>query len=398
MSTDTPLESIAKDDCVLAEAAPEQRTLTWQLNGASWAGPMTLDEYIGRERLLSETALSANGGTRYFVLHHKSNPNLIVSACEVLSKKALVARPASATTAPATVEQVAAYGLASVFTPPPFRGCGLASHMLRLVQNAVDAGGLDAEFGALYSDIGRSFYTRLGWPDFPSPQVTIQVQPGFNAGCALGGAEAETSLFTDADVPSLCEADCALLRAHLERVAASSSSSSSASSSSPSGGEDEKTYIAFLPDYTQISWHFARASYVAEVMRQGREIKNRGAKTRDGESWLYWDHDLRESKLKILRVVIGERENDRATATAAAKALLRAAVKEAQDWDLPKVLVWAPGEAVSLAATELWREGGGKLGVVFDEREDGSIPSLRWKGGEHVERVVWEANEYYAWC
>ena len=69
MSADAPLETtpatttaITKDDVVLAEATLEQRTLTWKLNGVSWAGPMTLEEYIGREQALSETALSANGG------------------------------------------------------------------------------------------------------------------------------------------------------------------------------------------------------------------------------------------------------------------------------------------------------------------------------------------------
>jgi hypothetical protein len=69
MSADATLETttatttaITIDDLVLAEATAEQRTLTWKLNGVSWAGPMTLEEYIGREQALSETALSANGG------------------------------------------------------------------------------------------------------------------------------------------------------------------------------------------------------------------------------------------------------------------------------------------------------------------------------------------------
>jgi len=65
MSADeTPIETVAisKDDVVLVEATTEQRRLTWELNGASWAGPMSLDQYIGREQVLSETALSADGG------------------------------------------------------------------------------------------------------------------------------------------------------------------------------------------------------------------------------------------------------------------------------------------------------------------------------------------------
>ncbi|KAK0622485.1 hypothetical protein B0T14DRAFT_451571 [Immersiella caudata] len=373
MSTDAaPLEAatITKDDTLLTEATPHQRNLTWELNGASWAGPMSLDEYIGREQALSETALSANGGIRYFILHHKSDPSLILSACEVLTKRALVAHPGK------VITTVPSYGLASVFTPPRFRGQGLASHMLRLVQSAVDTS-LSAEFGVLYSDIGRSFYTHLGWPSFPSPQLTMQIETGHDNTSAA--QDAPVTLLTDDDVPELCARDCAQLQSRLERLARD--------------GEGGKKYVAFLPDYAQMSWHFARASYVARVMRDGREVKTRGARTTVGDSWLYWDHDLRENKLKVLRVVKGEKDG-----AAEVKGLLQAALKEAQEWGLPKVLVWAPGEETSLAATELWREGGDKLALVFDEREDGSIPSLRWKGGEDVGNVLWEANEYYAWC
>ncbi|KAK4161132.1 hypothetical protein QBC43DRAFT_324176 [Cladorrhinum sp. PSN259] len=381
MSTETaPTDTttVTKDDVVLAEANPQQRKLTWELNGASWAGPMSLEEYIGREQTLSETTLSANGGTRYFVLHHRSDPTQIVSACEVLVKRALVITSSSS-----EPRIVTSYGIASVFTPPAFRGRGLATHMLRLVQDATD-NTLGCEFGALYSDIGRSFYTRLGWPDFPSPQVTIQVQPGYNNPTGNSSeAQRETVLLTDDDIPALCARDCEQLQSRLAKLALNDDG-------------DGKKYVAFMPDHAQISWHFTRASYVARVMREGREIKYRGARTADGDSWLYWDHDLRENKLKILRVVmIGEK---RGGVAAAVKALLRAAVKEAQDWGLSKVLVWAPGDETSSAAVELWKEGAGKLAVVLDEREDGSIPSLRWKGGEDVGNVVWEANEYYAWC
>ncbi|KAK1831482.1 hypothetical protein QBC39DRAFT_351420 [Podospora conica] len=329
---------------------------------------MTIEEYIGREQALSETALSANGGTRYYILHHKTDPNLIVSACEVLTKKAVVAASGS------PVRVVKSYGLASVFTPPEFRGHGLASHMLRLVQADIDA--QDAEFGALYSDIGRSFYTRLGWPDFPSPQLTMHlVDP--NTPLTGTASSPAVTLLSDADIPSLCDRDCALVQSRL------------ATASNWSG----KTHVAFLPDTTQMTWHFTRDSYVAGVMRKGRSVQHRGARTAEGNSWVYWDHDLRENKLKILRVVIGDKD-----AATEVKTLLRAALEEAQDWGLPKVLVWAPGAETCAAATELWREGGAKLELAFDQREDGSIPSLRWRENKGVGEVEWHENEYYAWC
>lgn len=157
-------------DVVFAEATDHQRLLSWTLNGASWAPPMSIDEYIGREQTLSRTVLSANGGTRYYVLHLRSDAETIVSACEVTRKRGLVADSAG-------VREVQTYAIASVFTPPSFRGQGMASHLLREVQAAVDGAGADC--GALYSDIGRQFYTRLGWKDFRSPQLLLRLDAGF---------------------------------------------------------------------------------------------------------------------------------------------------------------------------------------------------------------------------
>jgi hypothetical protein len=104
---------------------------------------------------------------------------------------------------------------------------------------------------------------------------------------------------------------------------------------------------------------------------------------------------LREKKLKFLRIVI---DGERGKAVMDAKVLLRATLAEAWDWDLPNVTVWNPAGDVCVAATELWQEMGEKLKVVFEERQDGSIPSLRWKDGKDTSRVVWKDNEYFAWC
>jgi hypothetical protein len=79
-----------------------------------------------------------------------------------------------------TVNEVAGYGIASVYVPPRNRGNGYASHMMRLLhwvlapRSALPTtfpaewgtpppeGPHDARFSVLYSDIGRDFYAKCG--------------------------------------------------------------------------------------------------------------------------------------------------------------------------------------------------------------------------------------------
>jgi hypothetical protein len=70
-------------------------------------------------------------------------------------------------------------------------------------------------------------------------------------------------------------------------------------------------------------------------------------------------------------------------------------VAEAKDWGLQKVLVWAPSPEQTAVVGEMWRELGPYVQVALEEREDGSIPSLRWRGSK---ALGGEDNEYYAWC
>lgn len=356
-------------DVIFTPATTHQRLLSWTLNGASWAPPLTIDQYVGRETTLSETALSANGGTTYYVLHHKSDPELIVSACEVTQKKALI-------TADSHVKAVDAYAIASVFTNPLFRGRGMAGYMLRRVQKEVDG---RSELGALYSDIGRVYYTGLGWKDFRSPQVLFGLREGFEVPAANGGNG--VVLLSQEDVAGLCKRDTREMENEFRALAEKG---------------DGKTHIAFLPSPEQMLWHFARDAFVCQAMRS-RKVEHRGARTADGAAWVYWDHDLRDDKLKVLRIAVC-RSDAVEKQRADIKTLLLAALAEARSWDLPKVLVWAPDTNVSGAALQIWHELGKKLQVTFEEREDGSIPSLRWKGGKSLDAVVWHHNEYYAWC
>ncbi|CCF44640.1 hypothetical protein CH063_13976 [Colletotrichum higginsianum] len=337
-----------------ASATPAQREAAWRLNGVSWAPPMSLEAYVARELALSKTALSSN--CSYYVLFDPADPEHIISSCEATAKTIFVRDPSC----PAVREEKA-YAIASVYTNPTHRNHGMATRLLNGVKEAMDA---DSRASVLYSDIGTIYYARMGWAVYPSLQVSL-ILDDTSVLSPLQGLR----YLTAEEVPEFCGKDVELLRKKLASLP-----------------DDGKTHVAFAPSGDQMLWHFTRDGFMAKELVD-REVVRRGAATADGKAWVYWDHDFREKKLKVLRVG-GDPEAD-------VTALLHAAVLEAADWGLAKVLVWNPDEGISASAKRVSDRTEGAVRVIFDERLDGSIPSLRWKGESEA---VWEDNEYYAWC
>ncbi|TDZ54740.1 Lysine acetyltransferase [Colletotrichum trifolii] len=343
-------------DVAFAPATPFQREAAWRLNGVSWAPPLAIETYLAREIALSKTSLSAN--CTYYVLFDPSDPEHIISSCEATAKPLLVRDPASQ-----TLREEKAYAIASVYTNPSHRGQGMATLLLTKLKEAMDA---DSKASVLYSDIGTVYYAQLGWTVYPSQQVSlIPDDPSSLSPTPPEGVR----YLSEAEVPALCARDVALVRRKLESLP-----------------DDGKVHVAFLPSAEQVAWHFTRDGFMAKQFAS-RDVTRRGAVTADGKAWVYWDHDFREKKLKVLRVA-GDPAAD-------VTALLHAAVLEAADWGLAKVLVWNPDDGVAASAKRVSDRTDGGVRVIFDERLDGSIPSLRWKGEGDV---VWEDNEYYAWC
>jgi len=362
MTNTVPAAALA--DVTFTEASPTQQTLAWELNGVSWARPMPIPDYIRRERHLSEQELTRDGGTRYWILHPKGKPDEFIAGCECTRKTIFVRRPGE------NVQEARGYAIASVFTNPAYRKQGMASHMLRCLQAEMDK---DGEASVLYSDIGRIYYAQLGWPAFPSQQATLLL---LREG-PFASPAATCPLKID-DLPGLCDRDVQDLKARLAAVPAS-----------------KKTMLAFAPTYAQVAWQLAREEFMTQLIH-GRSVEIRGAATADGAAWIIWDHDWREQKLKVLRIATPRpiSDDDRA---AAVTALLQAAIEEASAWGLRKVLVWNPDETVTLGVKGVGNAHEDVVKVVFDERLDGSIPSLRWKDARSI-TTDWVANEYYAWC
>jgi hypothetical protein len=80
---------LSASDVHFHEASLSQRETSWRQNGVSWAKPLSIEDYIVREKGLSETEIGTNGGNKYWFLTRIDAPEDVVCACETTRKVVL---------------------------------------------------------------------------------------------------------------------------------------------------------------------------------------------------------------------------------------------------------------------------------------------------------------------
>ncbi|KAL2269054.1 hypothetical protein VTJ83DRAFT_3900 [Remersonia thermophila] len=400
---------LTASDVVFDEATPEQRLLAWELCAQSWAKPMSVADYIERERRLAEHDLNRDGGCRHWVLYLKGYPRLLIASCESTRRPVLISDGSGK-----PCREAYGYAVTNVYTAPSYRRQGYAAYLLRCIQKRMDAEG---EFSVLYSDSGRRYYAGLGWIPFAARQATItlltpQSPPQLQVpGRLFAPVRVKTRPLQAEELPALCEADC-------RHLAAKAFSPLGAAA----GSNDDRIRIAFLPTHALVSWHLASAEFDAAKMFPAPSPASKPVPgaivTPSHRAWACWAHDWRGRRLRVLRIAHAAaaaaddpgsdeggsppRTAGGATATATAvadvAALLEAAVDEARRCGLRSVTVWNPDDVVRAGCKGVGNALEGEVKVVFEERVDGGIPSLRWKGGVRVRGVVWEEHFGYCWC
>ena len=384
---------------VLTHPTTLERRRTWALHYSMWGPALSEEDYVAREAYLVTVPLAREDGLRPWILtvpddgegDNGSRP--VLSSCETLRKRAIVSRGGS------EIEEGVAHGVVNVFTDPAMRGQGYARRMMdelgrRLAgwqeSNAVRNGeggrkGAKVLFSVLFSDIGKTFYAKVGWTPFPSSHLsfpaTTAVVPVQNGSGPVGGV----TPLTAADLPSLCEADEALLRVEVRSRAAATG----------------RTTVALLPDLDTMHWHLLREDFMTRHIL-GRTPQVRGALFGElgRRMWAVWTRGYyggagktEGNTLHVLRFVVEDGAEGRGEEYLAEgfRGIVRLAIAEAREWMAANVHIWNPGPVLRRAA-----EGAG-LGVVFVEREKDSIASLRWFG-EDKDEVEWIANEKFGWC
>ncbi|KAI1369271.1 hypothetical protein F5Y08DRAFT_325344 [Xylaria arbuscula] len=443
---------------VLTHPTPSEQEQTWRLNHGEWGGPLDLEAYLKREPFLASTALGANGGMMHWILSETAStdgPRNVLASCETIRKRVLYAPPPSPRNgANDQVREGLAYGIGSVYTYPEFRGKKYAARMLRELgevlktwpekeehkstaaknshyhhNNHSNGGGgvsstkrpklqaKEAVCSALWSDIGKRFYSEKGWPAFDSTHVEflaplaplVGVSSLLERAGAAGSPPCGDALtlvpVTRENLAGLCREDEAQLRdelvAHARRTG--------------------RTAFAFAPDADVFRWHWAREEFILPRALPGREASEvRGliATTNRTRMWAIWTRNYgadaaanaAKNTLYILRLVIDNNASsspsDPKALQLAFDAILHATLDAARAWNCGTVHLWNP--------TPVVRDLIAASGVAhrFVDRQMDSIPSLRWyasdddddeSGNNNEKRVSedtvdWLANEKFCWC
>ncbi|KAK8127627.1 hypothetical protein PG984_008735 [Apiospora sp. TS-2023a] len=383
----TGLPDAESSDLVLTHPTQDEKYATWHLNSKEWKGALSEEDYLRREPYMETVPLSKDGGMQHWVLTTGTTPEgskrTVLSSCETIRKRVLVGDAAG------QIKEGIAYGVGSVFTDPSLRGNRYGARMLRelgkMLRNGAEPPGCQQQIplaSALWSDIGKQFYAKKGWPAYPSLHVTFAI-PG---GIAEGDAEAarHARLITYDNLKGFCDLDEKLMREQLAKPRS-----------------DGKTKFCFAPDYDIMRWHLYRDDVIAKALFKERgptEMKGAVAGPDGKRVWVLWvrnfhdnPQEMAKNKMYILRLVI---EDEAAPAEELAEsfaAVMGKAHEYARDWKLGKIDLWNPTATIS----SLIEACGLESEIV--ERHVDSIPSMMWYGKDEGEHVEWVANEKYCW-
>ncbi|KAL4939168.1 hypothetical protein BDV06DRAFT_225248 [Aspergillus oleicola] len=232
----------------------------------------------------------------------------------------------------------------------------------------------------LFSDIGKGFYSRVGWHAFPS--FNLEFRP---LSAPVGPSSAKP-LYAE-DLQQLCEEDEALSRMAMER---------------PS--QSRKTRFMIIPDLEHMLWHHSKEEFAGMTLFQKKpDVKGAIFGEPGNRIWAIWTHRFYEppsptassNTLYILRLVIENQDKlVSASHVEGMNAVITAAQSEASTWGLHIVKLWDPSPAVQ----DLVKLAG--IEHQFEDRKEDGICFLRWygSGSGKPDGIEWVGNEKYGWC
>ncbi|GKT61592.1 lysine acetyltransferase [Colletotrichum tofieldiae] len=377
--------STHETDLVLAQPTPAERVKTYTSTYTNWGTALELEDYIRREEYMTTVPVSRNGGITQWILTDPSLPpdaRPILSSCESIRKRVLVARPDGA------VVEAITHAVGSVFTDPAHRGNGYASVMMGMIGSALarwqgaemakgekwgDIRDGEVACSVLYSDIGKKFYAKHGWHPYESTHLEFPPQT-----TAEGSLPREAVPLGYHELAELCAVDERLLRAKLAT-------------------KSDKTRVSLLPDIDAMLWHLMREDYMTKHIF-GKTPTVRGGVVGEPGSrvWAVWTRGYygglkkpEGNTMHILRLAIEDEASSDQFIREAIEALLKLARAEAAEWKVNNVEMWNPDPRVR----DLIEKAG--IPHEFIERERDSIASLMWYGDGEVE---WVLNEKFGWC
>ncbi|PVH91788.1 hypothetical protein DM02DRAFT_734035 [Periconia macrospinosa] len=360
-------------DLVLRHPTPDECVKIWTATAESWGDTLPFSLYLKESQYLTTIPLAKNGNRTDWILVNKNLPpdqRPILSSCETFRKRSLTSD------ALGNITESIVHGIASVFCHPDYRSQGYAARLMKELANVLPTWQLKTASPCvgtiLYSDIGKSYYSKLGW----HPNATnlhIEFAPKIS--------NSETTAILEEHLEGLCQRDEARVR-KLMAV--------------PS--KDIARRVTIVPDVDHILWHIKKEEFATEYLF-GKIPHAKGAIIGEPgrQIWAIWTHRYYDNPtsssannvLYILRLVV---ESDK-TATRLPldagnvqmehydeqlnylKAVLKAAQAEAAAWKLNCVKLWDPTPLVRKMVME------SSVEHTVVEREEDSIASGMWIKG-----------------
>jgi hypothetical protein len=376
------LPSLKSTNVELVVARDTEHLQCSRMNGAEWRGPLTIEQYLKREKHIMAQNLTKGGKEAGWLLTcstlspDQQGNRPILASCETIPSQAFVARNGK-------LDSALIQGVGSVFTRPEHRGNSYASRMLtdlgQKLETFQQSDHTRSPFSILFSDIGQNFYSRLGWHAFPSTHIQLAPIDTDEYQNIIAGLPATKDLVAG-DLKSL--STVATVEEELIRR---------------SKAEPETSFVALAPDCDHFEWHHAREEFICKALnRPFPHIK--GAIHEPTGISVVWNRtfaaEKKEWTLHILHTSIPSTGRDSHDSINALAALFVRAQHEAFKSDMAAgVEIWDPSEAV-LRAAEVLRKEGDKIQVI--ERDQDHVCSLRWSGAEG--KVEWLYKEKYTWC
>lgn len=153
---------------VFQEATHEQKIQSWRNNSDSWAGKMTVDQYIGQQARNGNRTITRNGGIRYWVLTSADGEEVYCSGETVRKPLAALVPSRNGSSSASENRQFfrqGSWGVGGVFTPVRYRRRGLTSMLMRCIREWIDsqaATSAMSTFSALWSAVGVCMKTPNG--------------------------------------------------------------------------------------------------------------------------------------------------------------------------------------------------------------------------------------------
>ncbi|KAG7376182.1 hypothetical protein PHYPSEUDO_014129 [Phytophthora pseudosyringae] len=343
-----------------------------------WGAPtLDLQQYQRKEELQRATPFSQRGSIFWALVEDNGdsgNSNHLVAGetvlychCESHRFDCVVRRSSG------DIERGYSHHIGSVFTLPEHRKRGLAK--LFMTQVAKQLGELPGTLvSVLYSDIGSTYYDKLGWRLHPSTMAILDVAHPSNAKGDSDNSSKLESLALDEKLAGFLQADGAKLVRELasERF-------------------KRREAFAILATRDSIEWQFCIGVHFARVHKYEELPSCCGVKISE-DAFVIWCHNVKESTLYVVRARFPEAGEN---AAETARLLLSAALEEARRFNLKKVAIWDPPSV--LAGADIRRH----LEIQVVEREDSLSSAMLFHHGDDAGSATalphWLDNEKYAW-